>query len=211
MAKEKSPLELLKAQLKSATTARKKEIVETVETRKVQMQLAKLESPAFLEREVTKADSLTLTAIISSFEDLATGSDKVVKPVYGYGAQVDKILTIVRSVRYAKRDYRDAMEAIVGLDEELIEATDDALGSASFYSMANDDIVEAIEPDLPTLRSNLEIIAVELGVTSVKLNKVTQGVVDKMYARASVKALELMENTRNYEADANSDSAEYDV
>lgn len=195
-------LQELKAKLATQSAERKAIIAETIEERKIEMQLTKLDSPSYLEREVSKANSLTLTAVISAFEDLEAGNDKPVKMVFGYGSQVDKILTIARSLQFAKRDYRDLMEDIAGLDEDLVEETLEALGSPAYYSMKEDEIIQAISPDLETLRTNVKVLATDLGVTDIKLHKLNTVNIEKMYARSEVKAKELMENTRNYDESA---------
>lgn len=199
-------LQELKETLAIRNEARKAEIAEIIETRKVEMQLTKLDSPAFLEREIVKSNNLTLAAIISAFEDLETGSDKAIKPVFGYGAQVSKVLTIVRSVMFAKHDYRESMESIVALDEDLIEETMDNLGAPSYYSMREDKIVDAIDPDLEALKGNLTVIASELGLTDLNMAKLTQSNIDRMYTTAASKAVVLMENTRAYAEDNATDT-----
>ena len=198
---ELSELEKLKAQLTAQQAIRKTEIANTIEVRKLELEISKVSSPIFLEREVTRQNSLRLTAIISAFEDLSTGAatDKPVKPVFGYGSQVDKILTIVRSVLFAKKEHRDTMEAMVGLDPDLIEDTIDSLGSPAYYSLKENAIIPAVQPDIPSLSNNLKLVAMDLGITSLRLHKVTTANITGMYERADAKAKELMENTLNYQ------------
>ena len=205
-------LEQLKTELALKQEARKAEINETIAIRKIELEMRKLSSPAFLEREIVKADNVTLAAIISSFEDLETGKDKAIKPVYGYGAQVDKLLTILRSTQFAKREFRESMEAIISIDADLIEETMDALGSPAYYSMANDVVMEEVQPDLETLKNNLNIICVELNITKLNIGKLTDRTISNMYASARTKAQTMLENTRKYnEENEPGESTTYDT
>ena len=208
--KELTKLEKLKADLEAKRKEKAEMILEKIEEQKIVIEMKRLDSPSYANRELAKQDLMTLTAILESFEDL--GEKAKIRPVFGYGVQVDKILTIARSLHYAvkKEEIRTNMFEIAGLDEELIEELNDSLGNSAYYSEKTNSIVPEVTADVDRIRELLVLVGEELGLSKVNLTKVTKENIDMMRKRDLLNAQELMQNT-NEHAEALQEEVEYEV
>lgn len=208
--KELTKLEKLKADLEAKRKEKVEMILEKIEEQKIVIEMKRLDSPSYANRELAKQDLMTLTAILESFEDL--GEKAKIRPVFGYGVQVDKILTIARSLHYAvkKEEIRTNMFEIAGLDEELIEELNDSLGNSAYYSEKTNSIIPEVTANVDRIRELLVLVGEELGLSKVNLTKVTKENIDMMRKRDLLNAQELMQNT-NEHAEALQEEVEYEV
>jgi hypothetical protein len=192
---EKTKLELLIEQLAEKKALKAEEIRVKIEEKKLEREIENLDNPIFEQRAMEEEDMLTLNAIISSFEDL--GEKAKVRRVFGFGVQVDKILTIVKSLHYApgKDDIRTNMYANAGISEQLVEDIEDALGMSAYYSPKQNTMIEEVPGNINKLISNLKLIANDLQLHNLKLTKVTQENINAIRKRDLLQAEELMQNT----------------
>ncbi len=208
MARTKT-LAQVKKDLAKAIKEKKAQIKEHIEMKKITIEMERLNSPSFLARTISKENNLKLDAILESIEENLV-SGKII-PVFGFGAQVDKILTIARNTIFApiKTGERDLVLECSGIDFELLEETHLNMGSTTYFN--NDkELVEEILPDIEALKANIEDIAQELGLIDVKMNRISKKNFDGIHARANLKAQHIMEATIKHQDNVDKD-VKYDT
>ena len=206
--------------LAEAKVASKAAIAEQMEKIKLDTQLKQIANPAFINRQIAKEDAAKLTALLALFadeeflEDCKDGTEFKLRRVFGYGSQVDTLLTISRTIQYSQADLKAKMLDVTGLTEDLFEEISDALGSAPYFSEKTMEIVPAIEPELDELKELLTFMASELGLAlEPKMTKLNKKHIDDMYKFQLARAELEKENTLAYIQDSGKGAgkAVYDV
>jgi len=199
-------LEQLKQQLAAKTATRKLEIAESIEERKLETKIQMIDSPAFETREIAKNNMLTLQAIQESIEEIS--SDVVIYRQFGLGAQINKLLGLVKTAMFAKAIHRDEVQSVFGIDEDILEDIIDALGNSAYFKPEEMIMVDEVMPDIPVLKELLMLVAEELGLTDLPLKKISKAVFEKQYKFNLAKQTALMEETVKY---ANEHGIKYTV
>ena len=202
-----------------AQAASKAAIKAKIEELKLSTMLTQVQNPAFINRQLAKEDAAKLTGLLEVFadedflEDCKDGTEFKLRRVFGYGSQVDTLLTLSRTIQYSQADLKTKMLEATGLTEDLFEEINDALGSAPYFSEKIINVVPAIQPDLPTLKELLTFMAQELGLALVpNMSKLNQKHIDDMYKYQLARAELEKENTLAYINDTGKGAkAPYDV
>ena len=212
---EKTVAELLE----EAQVASKAAIKAKIEELKLSTMLTQVSNPAYIDRQIAKEDAAKLQGFMDVFadedflEDCKDGTEFKLRRVFGYGSQVDVLLTMARTIQYSQADLKTKMLESTGLTEDLFEEIADALGSAPYFSEKIMDVVPAIQPDLPVLKELLTFMAQELGLALVpNMKKLNQKHIDDMYKYQLARAELEKENTLAYiENTGKGAKAPYDV
>ncbi len=202
-----------------AQVASKAAIKAKIEELKLSTMLTQVQNPAYIDRQIAKEDAAKLQGFMEVFadedflEDCKDGTEFKLRRVFGYGSQVDTLLTMARTIQYSQVDLKTKMLEATGLTEDLFEEIADALGSAPYFSEKIMDVVPAIQPDLPTLKELLTFMAQELGLALVpNMSKLSQKHIDDMYKYQQARAELEKENTLAYINDTGKGAkAPYDV
>ena len=202
-----------------AQAASKEAIKAKIEELKLSTMLAQIKNQAFIDRQIAKDDAAKLQGFMEVFadeeflDDCKDGTEFKLRKVFGYGSQVDVLLTLARTIQYSQTDLKIKMLAATGLTEDLFEEIADALGTAPYFSEKIMDVVPAIQPDLPTLKELLTFMAQELGLALVpNMKKLNQKHIDDMYKYQLARAELEKENTLAYINDTGKGAkAPYDV
>lgn len=205
--------------IEEAKVASKEAIKAKMEELKLSTMLKQIENPAYIDRQIAKEDAAKLTTLLAMFadedflEDCKDGTEFKLRKVFGYGSQVDTLLTLARTIQYSQADLKVKMLDATGLTEDLFEEIADALGSAPYFSEKIMDVVPAIQPDLPKLKELLAFMASELGLTlEPNMSKLKQNHIDDMYKYQLARAELEKENTLAYINDTGKGAkAPYDV
>ncbi len=196
-------LEQLRLNVEAEAVAFTNHVAELKETLTLKAKLAKLKSPIYAKLKIQEENSTVLDTLLNSIEMLATGTDKTIKPIWGYGHQVDQVLTILNSLQFAKLEHKEIIREMLGADDEilsdtLVEETLSALGKTPYYQAELDEITESVLPDLPTLRQNLETVVSVLGLSGINMYKLTDKQMQMYYANKQMRAAREAKNTRIY-------------
>ena len=196
-------LEQLRLNVEAEAVAFTNHIEVLKETLTLKAKLAKLKSPIYAKLKIQEENSTVLDTLLNSIEMLATGTDKTIKPIWGYGHQVDQVLTILNSLQFAKLEHKEIIREMLGADDEilsdtLVEETLSALGKTPYYQAELDEITESVLPDLPTLRQNLETVVSVLGLSGINMYKLTDKQMQMYYANKQMRAAREAKNTRTY-------------
>ena len=181
--------------------------------------LTQVQNPAYIDRQIAKEDAVKLTGLLEVFadedflEDCKDGTEFKLRRVFGYGSQVDTLLTLSRTIQYSQADLKTKMLEATGLTEDLFEEIADALGSAPYFSEKIMNVVPAIQPDLPVLKELLTFMAQELGLAlAPNMNKLNDKHIADMYKYQLARAELEKENTLAYINDTGKGAkAPYDV
>jgi hypothetical protein len=194
-----SKVENLNKELQAKIKAKQKELKELVQAKKIEAQLALLDSPLYQDRAIKQEDESNLNAIITSIEETLAEDKRQFYPVYGYGVTVGKLMGIVRAIQYSKVDEKADMLAMTGLNEEQIETISDAIGNPAYFSPQKMEVLPAQPMDVEVLRRELGQAWIDMGMVS-KLNlfKLNQERCNYQFERAQLKAEELLDNSIKY-------------
>jgi len=187
-------------ELKAKSEAKKLEIQNDIAVKRVMIDMGKLDSPIYKDREIAKQNSATIEAMIQSIEEFSTDDVKVRK-VFGFGNQVDGVLTIIKSAMYAKATVKEEVMLLTSLDNDIIEETLDALGQTAYFNENSQEIVESQPCNVSLLRELLLLVSHDMGLTDVKLNKITETNINRMYVSAQAKAEKLRDDNLEFPAD----------
>ncbi len=189
----------LKAELAAKVAEKKAEVAATIAEAKVRVEISKIESPLFLKREMLKADEMKLQVVSDTIQEAYDRDDRKMSLVFGYGVLPNKILAIMKSIQFSKKDEREELLMMTGLDESIIEQTLDAFGSTAYFSKNTLEVVPEIAMDRPLVKELLLIVAADMGlVSTLELGKFNTANVTYQYDRASVRAEELYNNTKEF-------------
>ena len=205
--------------IEEAKVASRAAISAKMEELKLSTMLTQISNPAYIDRQIAKEDAAKLTGLMEVFadedflEDCKDGTEFKLRRVFGYGSQVDVLLTMARTIQYSQSDLKIKMLEATGLTEDLFEEINDALGSAPYFSEKIMDVVPAIQPDLPTLKELLTFMAQELGLALVpNMSKLNDKHIADMYKYQLARAELEKENTLAYINDTGKGAkAPYDV
>jgi len=205
--------------IEEAKVASKVAISAKMEELKLNTMLKQVSNPAYIDRQIAKEDASKLTGLMDVFadedflEDCKDGTEFKLRRVFGYGSQVDVLLTMARTIQFSQADLKTKMLEATGLTEDLFEEIADALGSSPYFSEKIMDVVPAIQPDIDTLKELLTFMAQELGLTLVpNMKKLNKQHIEDMYKYQLAKAELDKENTLAYiESTGKGVKAPYDV
>ena len=202
-----------------AQVASKAAIKAKIEELKLSTMLTQVKNPAYIDRQIAKDDAAKLQGFMEVFadeeflDDCKDGTEFKLRKVFGYGSQVDVLLTLARTIQYSQTDLKIKMLAATCLTEDLFEEIADALGTAPYFSEKIMDVVPAIQPDLPTLKELITFMAQELGLALVpNMSKLNDKHIADMYKYQQARAELEKENTLAYINDTGKGAkAPYDV
>lgn len=205
--------------IEDAKVASKLAISTKMEELKLSTMLKQIENPAYIDRQISKEDALKLATFMEVFadedflEDCKDGTEFKLRRVFGFGSQVDTLLTMARTIQYSQADLKTKMLEATGLTEDLFEEIADALGSAPYFSEKIMDVVTAVEPDIDTLKELLTFMAGELGLSlAPNMSKLNDKHIADMYKYQLARAELEKENTLAYINDTGKGAkAPYDI
>lgn len=192
-------LEELQAHLEQVKNQRSAQVAALIAERKVELELKMLNSKQYEEREISRADDATLDAILSTIESQYADDARKLSHVYGYGVQVNKLLTIAQAIMYSKAEYKADLLMMTNLHEQQVEDIMDSFGSTAYFSPRELCIKPAIKMQIAALKDSLKQMATDIGlVGTLHLAKLNEATVDLIYTKAEVRAKEMLANTLKY-------------
>ena len=189
----------LREMLEAKKLQKKAELSAMIEKIKLEKELAKIDSQEYAIEQLEKADNDKLDAIIAQIEEIYANDKRKISQVYGYGIIVGKILTIAKSIQYAKQIEKADLLMITGFSEQLEEDLTDAMGNTAYFNVRTLNVMEAIMMNIDRVKELVLRAGDDLGLVSgINLNKLNAANVQYQYDRAKLKAEEQLENTLKY-------------
>lgn len=183
-------------QLDTLKAERKEQMAALIKSKRIELEAKKLQSPLYEKRMFEEEDLNTLNAIISEIEEMYAVNKRKVSQVFGYGPVVNKLIMIAQATLYSKQEEKAELLMITGMPESLVEDIMEAYGSTAYFSAKELCIKPAKPMQIVELKKLLDLAAQDIGLVSeLKLSKLNATNIDEIYARAQLRAEELLENT----------------
>jgi len=192
-------LQELKAQLEERKAQKQAELANLKEEITIKHELAKLDSPLYQQRELTKTDNTKLDLLITQAEEIYAKTDRKMSLTFGYGILPNKILTLLKAIQFMNNADREEMMLLTGLDEQIIEDTLDAFGNTAYFDKVSVEVIPEIPMDIDRIKELLRLVATDMQLVSdLDLSKFNIENVRYQYTRARLKAEEMLDNTQQY-------------
>ena len=189
----------LTARLEAARAERQQQVANLIAERRIELELKMLNSKVYEEREILKSDDITLDAIITTIESQYAEDARKLSHVYGYGVQVNKLLTIAQAIMYSKADSKAELLMMTNLAEQDVEDIMDNFGSTAYFSPRELCIKPAVKLHIAALKQCLISMAQCIGLVGpLHTAKLNESTVDLIYTKAEVRAKEMLANTLKY-------------
>ena len=193
-----SKIEELKVAMAAKREERIKEVNELIETRKVENELAIMDTPIYEQRLMQDADIKVLDDHLGVIEESFASDRRKLIEEYSYGTIPNRIISLVKSITFSKKDEKPSFLMMTGLSELQLEDVIDKLGRTPYFSVKEMEITDAVAQDKGIVDA-LKDVAITLGLTStVNYDKFSKANVELIYARAQNRAEINYENTVNY-------------
>lgn len=184
--------------LEEAIKARKATVAQVIQAKKLEMQMKFVESDAFMTRELINNDITTIDAILTLAEENYTADGRKLPVTFGYGNIPNKLITMAKSILYAKEYEKDELLFMANTDISTVEILVDALGQEAYFSKTG-TLEEEIPMDIEVVVETLQQIITDLQlVSTISFAKFSEESVAKRFERARVKAMLQQENYINY-------------
>lgn len=188
----KDIIKALKAELELAKKEQAEALANSMEEIRLKQEISRATNPLVQRFELQKQNNQTLDTMLEFME---TELDIVIRPVYGYGNIVSKLLTVARSVMFCKFDQKTEALLATKTDESVIEDLLDALGNTCYYSKEAREIVPAVECNYGQTYNLLELMANQMGLLEADLSKFSKKNIKYQYASAELRAKQMMSNS----------------
>lgn len=172
-------LEELRQQAAAAIEAAKLKAADAKEELQLKMTIARTNDNAVLarvraeiKREASDKLNLLNTACDSIVAEMPiysarTKDNRKWNPSrqYGYGNQIAMVTGLLSGIQYSALDHKQQMLALTNLDDDLIEETMSAFGSASYYSANYHVVTDEVPFNVPAILAGLDLVEERLGLT----------------------------------------------
>jgi len=187
------------AELNQIKKDRKEQMEEIILKKKLEKEAQYLNSSLYEQRQLEAEDLETLDAYISQLEQILEVDNRKRSYVFGYGTIPDKVLSLVKSIKYLKAHEKEEMLLSTGLTEIIIDDLVEAFGMTAYFSMKTETLVPEVPMDIDVTKQLLTEVMTKIGlVSNVSLSKFNEDNVNYQYKKASVKAEEAYEMTLKY-------------
>lgn len=192
-------LEKLKATLAEKQKENKERLSNLIEAKKIESEIAKLDSAFFTKQSLIQEDIDNLNAVITLIEEKQTKHEKKLRRVFGLGEIPSLILTIATNVMYAKMDDREELYIASKLNSVLVEMLVESIGRPAYFNAKELVVEEAIDYDIDKIRSSIQLAYIAMGLVSEPdLSKITEDNFSRRFKVAQLQAEELQANTLKY-------------
>lgn len=194
-----SKLDEMKAMLAERSAKKKAEIEQLIEQRKIEVEIKKLDSPMYAEMMLIAEDEANLTAHIEMIAEMYAAEKRKISYVFGFGEPINKLLTLIKAIQYAKQEVKMDLLCSTGLSINTVDNITDLFGATAYFSPKQLRIVDAIPMNIDGLKEAINMAYLEMGLISTpNFSKFNKANIDYVYSTAEAKAREMLENTLKY-------------
>lgn len=195
-------IEELKAKLKAKQEQNKQQLSNLLEAKKIELEIAKLDSNYFTKQTLIQTDVDNLNSIILLIEERQSKHGKKLRRTFGLGEIPSLILTIASNIMYSKLEDREELLLASQLPSSLIETLVESLGRTAYFNPKELQIEPAIDYDLAELKDAIKLAYVSMGLVSdPDLSKLNEDNFERRFKAARLQAEEVMANTVKYMAE----------
>ena len=197
MTENNNPIEIAKLKAAARKAERDAELKEQRELKAIENEMKLIDSDLYAKRMQDKENVATIEAIYQAGEDL--DPEFVRRPYFDYGVEANRLIALVRSVNFSRKDVKPVLIAMTGWSEADMEILLDHLGQPAYYSPKYHTKIEAIQPNIPALKEELELMAMTLGLVGSDFGKVNETAAKVLFDKAEVTADTLYLNSQEFQ------------
>ena len=192
-------LQELKQRLEAKKQENRERLANLIETKKIELEITKLDSPYFEKQSLIQEDIDNLNAIVTMIQEKQAKHDKKLRRTFGLGEIPSSIVTIAANVMYSKLEDREELMIASKLPLDLMETLVASIGRPAWFNPKEVQIEDEVPYDLAELKDSIKLayIAMDL-VSEPDLSKLTEENFERRFKAARLQAEELMANTIKY-------------
>ena len=192
-------LEELKQRLEAKKQENKERLSNLIESKKIELEITKLDSPYFEKQSLIQEDIDNLNAVTTMIQEKQAKHDKKLRRTFGLGELPSSIVTIASNVMYSKLEDREELMIASKLPLDLMETLVASIGRPAWFNPKEVQIEDEVPYDLAELKDSIKLayIAMDL-VSEPDLSKLTEENFERRFKAARLQAEELMANTIKY-------------
>ena len=192
-------LQELKQRLEAKKQENRERLSNLIESKKIELEITKLDSPYFEKQSLIQEDIDNLNAVTTMIQEKQAKHDKKLRRTFGLGEIPSSILTIASNVMYSKLEDREELMIASKLPLDLMETLVASIGRPAWFNPKEVQIEDEVPYDLAELKDSIKIayIAMDL-VSEPDLSKLTEENFERRFKAARLQAEELMANTIKY-------------
>ena len=192
-------LEELKQRLEAKKQENKERLSNLIESKKIELEITKLDSPYFEKQSLIQEDIDNLNAVTTMIQEKQAKHDKKLRRTFGLGEIPSSIVTIASNVMYSKLEDREELMIASKLPLDLMETLVTSIGRPAWFNPKEVQIEDEVPYDLAELKDSIKLayIAMDL-VSEPDLSKLTEENFERRFKAARLQAEELMANTIKY-------------
>ena len=192
-------LQELKQRLEAKKQENRERLSNLIESKKIELEITKLDSPYFEKQSLIQEDIDNLNAVTTMIQEKQAKHDKKLRRTFGLGEIPSSILTIASNVMYSKLEDREELMIASKLPLDLMETLVASIGRPAWFNPKEVQIEDEVPYDLAELKDSIKLayIAMDL-VSEPDLSKLTEENFERRFKAARLQAEELMANTIKY-------------
>ena len=192
-------LEELKQRLEAKKQENRERLSNLIESKKIELEISKLDSPYFEKQSLIQEDIDNLNAVTTMIQEKQAKHDKKLRRTFGLGEIPSSIVTIASNVMYSKLEDREELMIASKLPLDLMETLVTSIGRPAWFNPKEVQIEDEVPYDLAELKDSIKLayIAMDL-VSEPDLSKLTEENFERRFKAARLQAEELMANTIKY-------------
>ena len=192
-------LQELKQRLEAKKQENRERLSNLIESKKIELEITKLDSPYFEKQSLIQEDIDNLNAVTTMIQEKQAKHDKKLRRTFGLGEIPSSIVTIASNVMYSKLEDREELMIASKLPLDLMETLVNSIGRPAWFNPKEVQIEDEVPYDLAELKDSIKLayIAMDL-VSEPDLSKLTEENFERRFKAARLQAEELMANTIKY-------------
>ena len=192
-------LQELKQRLEAKKQENKERLSNLIESKRIELEISKLDSPYFEKQSLIQEDIDNLNAVTTMIQEKQAKHDKKLRRTFGLGEIPSSIVTIASNVMYSKLEDREELMIASKLPLDLMETLVNSIGRPAWFNPKEVQIEDEVPYDLAELKDSIKLayIAMDL-VSEPDLSKLTEENFERRFKAARLQAEELMANTIKY-------------
>lgn len=192
-------LEELKQRLEAKKQENRERLSNLIESKKIELEITKLDSPYFEKQSLIQEDIDNLNAVTTMIQEKQAKHDKKLRRTFGLGEIPSSIVTIASNVMYSKLEDREELMIASKLPLDLMETLVASIGRPAWFNPKEVQIEDEVFYDLAELKDSIKLayIAMDL-VSEPDLSKLTEENFERRFKAARLQAEVLMANTIKY-------------
>lgn len=195
-------IEELKLKLAKKAEENKVRLASLIEAKKLESEIAKLDSVYFTKQQLIQEDIDNLNSIIALIEEKQSKHNKKLRRTFGLGEIPSLILTIATNILYSKLEDREELLLASQLPFSLIETLVESVGRTAYFNPKELVIEPEVSYELSDLKEAIinAYIAMNL-VSEPDGSKLTEDNFERRFKAARLQAEEVLANTVKYMAE----------